>query len=195
MTDTTPADWEPGYARKTALARLEAAQKGGEPYEPRPEITLRLSHPTNNTKERAPAVLLIEDEVSGQTLFELELSDAVLHDLLANRTARPHVHRYTRRPHAIGMPETMWNVVCDSEADADLMAERLRGHGWAVSEHRTKTRNPGRTGPVYLYPVTGRRWDGEPAGTVCPTCRYPLPNEWAAKCYECAPLIGKPVAL
>lgn len=185
MTDKLE-EWEPGYARREAARRLAAAT-AGEPYEPKPVISLRLSYPTNNFQERAPVVLLVEDEVSGQTILELELDSAGFHDLLASRTARPSVKRYIRNPGRIGHPETIWTIVCEDQDAANLMRERLRSHGWTVSDTLTRQRGGGRNGPAYVWPVTGRRWDGEPAGTVCQTCRYPLPNSMAAWCAECNP--------
>lgn len=182
MTDKLE-EWEPGYARKEALRRLEASANG-EPWEPKPAILLRLSHPTSNVTTDRRSTLLIGDEVSGVTILELELDSVMLHELLASRSCRPRVDRYTRNPERIGHPETMWTVTCESPADAEDMGDRLRDLGWTVSSKITKVRG-GRTGPAYLWPVTGRRWDGEREGIVCDTCGWPVPARFGAWCPEC----------
>jgi hypothetical protein len=177
MTDNLE-EGEPGYARKEAARRLAAAATD-QPYEPKPAISLMMTHPWSN-QGRAPAVLRLEDEVSGQQLFELELNAEQLHDLLASRTVRPHVRHYTRRPEVMGHPETMWMISSPTHDEAVEQRERLIDLGWTVTEPRRQ-----RGHVSYVYQVTGRRWDGEPAGTMCKKCGWPIPNRFAAECPEC----------
>lgn len=180
MTDTLE-EGEPGYARKEAARRLAAAVNG-EPYEAKPAITLMMAHPWSN-QGRAPAVLRIEDEVSGDRLLELELDSEMLHDLLASRSVRPHVRHYTKRPEVMGRPETIWSITSASEWEATEQRERLIDLGWKVTEPRRQ-----RGHVSYVWQITGRRWDGEPAGTMCKKCGWPIPNRFAAQCPECDPL-------
>jgi len=146
-------------------------------------ITLQMGFPTvmePGLNERNPCRIEINEETAGIRLLELELTGDQLLALLARRRVQPTVTFAHPHPERAGHPQTRWTETFPSNAEAEALAFRdwLKGHGWSTGD-------PSRSNShAHKFTVTGRRWDGERAGSLCISCRSPLP--FGEGCQPCA---------
>lgn len=119
-----------------------------------PQFRIQLTHPNSSHEdaESRRAVLRVEETVSSQMVFELELSSADLHDLLSQRFAYPSIRMVGPHPERWGR-EMQLTTATYAHRDAALDAKAaLEAGGWQVD--MLKRNN------AHRWVVTGRRWDG-----------------------------------
>lgn len=124
---------------------------------PGPTFKVQITHPTSSSDETEGrrSVLRVEEVTSSQIVFELELTSADLHDLLAQRWAYPALRRIGLHPERWGHKLRTITATAADEAAAEVAKLDLESSGWFVEKIRRNNQ--------YRYVVTGRRWDdGDP---------------------------------
>jgi hypothetical protein len=148
---------------------------------PGPVITVRMGFPTllgARAGERAGVSLEIADEVSRQQIVHLRLTDQQFRDLFAGSQVTPEIEFVNPHPERWGHEQTIWIEGFATEEEANAFRIALDSMGWSVNAKPYKTNSV-----AQRFQVTGRRWDGEKAGTYCRAHRRAVLPEHV--CYGC----------
>jgi hypothetical protein len=146
----------------------------------KPDLTLQLTFPWSNDGSDPEARLRVYDETSSTQLFEFVLTGEQLLNLMAARQIRPEVKRMSDRLDVVGHEMTLWTEGFPEEPEALAFRISLQAAGWSVgSLPLSRTNSVERK-----FIVTGRRWDGQVAGTYCREHRRTIPAGHV--CYGCA---------